>query len=322
MAEPDLSTDLGFLTLKNPVIAASGTFGYGLELLPFCPPEALGAVIPKGVSLAPWAGNPGPRACEASGGLINAIGLENMGIERFLTEALPPLKARGATVGVNVLGSEPEDYPRLAERIAGSGADFIELNISCPNLKKGGLSFGQDPNVAGSVIRESVAAAKGIPVVAKLPPLVSDMANLASISEKSGASAISLVNSVPALAVDLATKGPKLANVTGGLSGPPIKPLALRQVYVASGAVSIPVIGMGGIFTAEDALEFLLAGASAVQVGTATLADPRAPLRIIQGIGDYLRKTGESLRDILSQRLPKANSGLCSGPPPATKGTK
>jgi dihydroorotate dehydrogenase (NAD+) catalytic subunit len=309
MSEPDLRVDLGFLTLKNPVIAASGTFGYGLELLAFCPPEALGAVIPKGVSLAPWAGNPGPRACESQGGLINAIGLENMGIDRFLQEALPPLKARGATVGVNVLGAEARDYPRLCEMAAGSGADFVELNVSCPNLRRGGLPFGSDPATLGGIVRDSARAAGHVPVVPKLPPLVPDIAALAAVAEGNGARAISLINSVPAMAIDPGSRRPRLANVTGGLSGPPVKPLALRQVYLAASAVSIPVIGLGGILSAEDALEFFLAGAAAIQVGTATLQDPRAPLRILQGIRDRLSQGRESLSDFKAHSLAKGPGG-------------
>jgi dihydroorotate dehydrogenase (NAD+) catalytic subunit len=296
MPSPDLSVNLGFLTLKNPVIAASGTFGYGLELLNFCPPEALGAVIPKGVSLEPWPGNPGSRACESGGGLINAIGLENMGIERFLSEALPPLKARGATVGVNVLGRTQKDYELLCGKLQGSGADFIELNISCPNLgHAGGLSFAEDPRSAAILIKASVKAAGGLPVVAKLPPLVTDIALLAKIAEDAGALAVSLINSIPALAIDIKNRKPKIHNITGGLSGPPIKPLALRQVYLAAKNLSIPVIGIGGILTPEDALEFFLAGAQAIEVGTATLVDPRAPLLILEGIRDYLAETGEDL---------------------------
>jgi dihydroorotate dehydrogenase (NAD+) catalytic subunit len=313
VSEPNLEVDLGFLKLKNPVIAASGTFGYGLELLGFCPPEALGAVIPKGVSLEPWPGNPSPRACEASGGLINAIGLENMGVERFLKEALPPLKRRGAVVGVNVIGRTLEEYVLLSERIGGSEADFIELNISCPNLRhRGGLSFGADPEVAGALVEASVKAANGKPVVAKLPPLVSDMAELARTVEGSGASAVSLINSVPAMSIDIDMRRPRIKNTTGGLSGPPVKPLALRQVFVAANSVSIPTIGLGGILSAEDALEFFLAGAAAVQIGTATLQDPRAPILILEGIRAHLAKTGESLDGFKGSGVDFEGGSLCS----------
>ncbi|MDR2200387.1 MAG: dihydroorotate dehydrogenase [Deltaproteobacteria bacterium] len=298
MSLPDLKTDLGFVTLENPVMSASGTFGYGLELADFCPPEALGAVVPKGISLKPWPGNPLPRAAETAGGLLNAIGLENMGVERFLSEALPPLKARGARVGVNILGKTAEEYAELCRRLTDAPVDFIELNISCPNLHGGGgLSFGADPAAAGRLVALSREAAGKVPLVAKLPPLVSDIALLAKICEDNGCRALSLINSVPALAIDHRSGRPLLGNVTGGLSGPPVKPLALRQVFAAASAVKIPVIGLGGISTAADALEFFLAGAAAVQVGSATLADPRAPLSILEGVRDFLRERGENLED-------------------------
>jgi dihydroorotate dehydrogenase (NAD+) catalytic subunit len=291
-----MTVRIGPLILRNPVIAASGTFGYGLELRDFCPPERLGAVITKGVSPDPWPGNPQPRAAEGAGGLINAIGLENMGVDRYMAEALPALKATGATVGANILGRSPEDYALLAAKLADSDVDFLELNVSCPNLKGGGgLSFGADPELAMSITRECVAAARGKPVVVKLPPLVSDIALLARRCEEAGASALSLINSLPAMAIDIHARRPKIRNVTGGLSGPPIKPLALRQVCLCARAVRIPVIGMGGIFTAEDALEFILAGASAVQVGTAILRDPRSPIFILDGIEKHLWDIEEDL---------------------------
>jgi dihydroorotate dehydrogenase (NAD+) catalytic subunit len=293
---PDLKTTIGNLTLKNPVIAASGTFGYGLELKNFCPPEKLGAVITKGISLDPWPGNPGPRAAEVSGGLINAIGLENMGADEYVRLALPELKKTGATVGANILGGTPEDYAELAARLSDADTDFLEVNISCPNLKSGGgLSFGSDPELAKAITKACVKVANGKPVVVKLPPLVTDIALLARLVEEAGASALSLINSLPAMAIDLVTRKPKLKNVTGGLSGPPIKPLALRQVCLVANAVDIPVIGMGGIFTAEDALEFFLAGASAVEIGTATLRDPRAAMFILEGIEKYLWDIEEDL---------------------------
>jgi dihydroorotate dehydrogenase (NAD+) catalytic subunit len=293
---PDMTVKIGSLVLKNPVIAASGTFGYGLELKDFCPPERLGAVITKGVSPDPWPGNPQPRAAEGAGGLLNSIGLENMGVDRYISDALPALKATGAVVGANILGRSPSDYALLAAKLSDSEADFLELNISCPNLQGGGgLSFGADPELASSITRDVVKAAGKLPVVVKLPPLVSDMALLARKCEEAGASAISLINSLPAMAIDLHSRRPKLKNVTGGLSGPPIKPLALRQVCLCARAVSIPVIGMGGISTAEDALEFILAGASAVQVGTAILRDPRSPVFIIEGVAKHLWDVEEDL---------------------------
>ncbi|MDR2353150.1 MAG: dihydroorotate dehydrogenase [Deltaproteobacteria bacterium] len=293
---PDLSVSLGKLKLKNPVIAASGAFGYGLELLNFTPPEKLGAVIVKGLSLEPWKGNPGPRALEYVGGLMNAIGLENMGIIAFLNQALPELKKTGAIVGANILGRSPEDYALLAERLANSPIDFIEINVSCPNLKdNGGLSFGTNPELAAKITQKVTQKAPHLPVVVKLPPLVSDIRELAKKVEESGAAAISLINTLPGLTVDLERKKPRLKNVVGGLSGPPIKPLALRQVYFTSQVIKIPVLGLGGILNATDALEFILAGASAIQLGTAILQDPQSPLKILEGITDHLTRLKENL---------------------------
>lgn len=289
--EPNLSVQLGPLTLKNPVMTASGTCGYGLELARFCPPEALGAVVTKGVSLTPWSGNPGPRMAETAAGLINAIGLENMGVEAFIEEALPPLKATGATVVANILGHSVEEYARLAARLAHADVDLIEVNVSCPNVACGGLAIGADPASIFEVT-QAVRENCGKPFLVKLTPQVADVAAVARAAEAAGATGISLINTIPAMAVDLARRRPKLANITGGLSGPAVKPVALRQVWQAASAVKIPVVGLGGIATAEDALEFILVGATAVQVGTATLMDPRAPLNIINGIRDWMRQEG------------------------------
>ncbi|MDR1873095.1 MAG: dihydroorotate dehydrogenase [Deltaproteobacteria bacterium] len=284
---PNLTVQIGSLTLKNPLIAASGVYGYGLELADFCPPESLGAVILKGISLTPWPGNPLPRAVEAAGGLVNAIGLENMGVKAFLTKALPPLKARKAVVGANVIGRTLDDYAQLAQILAQSPVDFLELNISCPNLAQGGLSFGSDPDQAARLTADAVKKAGDKPVVVKLPPLVTDIALLAQKVIDAGATAISLINTVPALVINPRTRRAALGNVTGGLSGPPIKPLALRQVYLAAKAVKAPVIGLGGIFSALDAAEFIVAGATAVQIGTAILADPGSPLTILKDLFDF-----------------------------------
>jgi len=288
--EPDLTVRLGPLTLKNPVLTASGTFGYGLELRDFCPPEALGAVIVKGLSLSPWPGNPGPRMFEIPGGLMNSIGLENMGVEAFVTRALPPLLATGATVGVNILGRSPEEYGRLAARLAGTEAHFLEINVGCPNVAKGGAAFGSDPLVVDEICR--AVGETGKPFLVKLTPLVSDITAVARAAEGAGAAAVALINTLPGLAVDLARRRPRLGGGQGGLSGPAIKPLALRQVWLCAQALKIPVVGLGGITTAEDALEFILAGAEAVEVGTATLIDPRAPLVILKGLKDWLRREG------------------------------
>ena len=290
--KPDLTARLGPLTLKNPVLTASGTFGYGLELRDFCPPEALGAIIVKGLSLSPWPGNPGPRMLEIPGGLMNSIGLENMGVEAFVTRALPPLLASGATVGVNILGRSPEEYGRLAARLAGTKAHFLEVNVSCPNVAKGGAAFGSDPRAVDEISRAVREAGGGKPFLVKLTPLVSDITAVALAAEKAGAAAVALINTLPGLAVDLARRRPRLGGGQGGLSGPAIKPLALRQVWLCARALTIPVVGLGGIITAEDALEFILAGAEAVEVGTATLIDPRAPLTILEGIKDWMAREG------------------------------
>jgi len=290
---PNLTTRLGPLTLKNPVLAASGTFGYGLELRAFCPPERLGAVIVKGLSLEPWPGNPGPRTAEIPGGLMNSIGLENMGVEAFVTRALPPLLATGATVGVNILGRSPEEFGRLAARLAGTGAHFLEVNVSCPNVARGGAAFGSDPLAVEEIGRAVREMGGGLPFLIKLPPLVSDITAVARAAEAAGAAAVALINTLPGLVVDLARRRPALGGgLGGGLSGPAVKPLALRQVWLCAQALKIPVVGLGGITTAEDALEFILAGAAAVEVGTATLIDPRAPLTILEGLAAWLIKEG------------------------------
>ena len=291
---PDLTVQLGPLTLKNPVMTASGTCGYGLELKDFCPPEKLGAVVTKGVSLTPWAGNDTPRMAEAAAGLINAIGLENMGVEAFAQKALPALKAAGAVVGANILGHTAEEYGRLAARLAATDVDFLEVNVSCPNVACGGLAFGADPAMVGEVARAVRDNCGGKPFLVKLTPLASDIVAVARAAEAAGAAAISLINTIPALAVDLDRRQPKLANVVGGLSGPAVKPVALRQVWLCAQALKIPVVGLGGISTARDALEFILVGATAVQVGTAALIDPRAPMLIIKGIRDWMAREGLS----------------------------
>jgi dihydroorotate dehydrogenase (NAD+) catalytic subunit len=273
-------------------MTASGTCGYGLELAKFCPPERLGAVITKGVSENPWPGNQSPRMAETASGLINAIGLENMGVEAFVARALPPLKQRGATVGANILGHSPEEYAALAKRLAVADIDFIEVNVSCPNVARGGLAMGATPQGVAEVtaaVRENCGRK---PFIIKLTPQTTDIAAAALAAEKEGATAVSLINTIPAMAVDLERRRPVLANITGGLSGPAVKPVALRQVWLCASALSIPVVGLGGIFSARDALEFILVGASAVQVGTATLIDPRAPMRILEDIQHWMMQEG------------------------------
>jgi dihydroorotate dehydrogenase (NAD+) catalytic subunit len=285
-------------------MAASGTFGYGLELSELCPPDRLGAVIVKGLSLEPWPGNPLPRALETAGGLMNSIGLQNVGVEEFVSRGLPTLKAAGATVGVNVVGRTAEEYEAVVRRLADSEADFLELNVSCPNLSSpGGLSFGADPDAAARLTEACAAAAGDKPLMVKLPPLVSDAALLARRVESAGASAISLVNTLPGMVVDLLTLRPKLGRGFGGLSGPPLKPLALRQTHLCAKSVSIPVVGIGGILTAEDALEFVLVGAEAVQMGTAILIDPTSPLKVLTDMERLMADRGWSNLSALRGRL-------------------
>lgn len=298
--EPCLKVQLGPLELKNPVMTASGTCGYGLELKKFCPPEQLGAVVTKGISLAPWSGNASPRMAETVGGMLNAIGLENMGLEAFVGKALPDLKAAGATVVANILGHTLEEYGGLAARLAQSPVDLIEVNVSCPNVACGGLAFGSDPSAVAEVTRAVRENCGRVPLMIKLSPQASDVVAVARAAEAGGATAVSLINTIPGLAVDLDRRRPKLANIIGGLSGPSIKPVALKQVWQCAQALSIPVVGLGGIVSARDALEFILVGATAVQVGTATLVDPRAPINIISGIKQWMIKEG--LKDLAELR--------------------
>jgi dihydroorotate dehydrogenase (NAD+) catalytic subunit len=285
---PDLSVQLGPLRLKNPVMAASGTFGYGEEYADFVDVERLGAIVVKGISLHPRPGNPPPRLVETSAGMINAIGLENVGVESFLQTKLPYLSARGATVVVNIFGNVLEEYGELAARIDGTpGVAAIEINISCPNVKQGGMIFGTDPTMAAKVVR-AVRFATSLPLITKLTPNVTHIADIARAVVDAGSDMISCINTVAAMAVDVFTRRPKLANVVGGLSGPAVKPIALRCVYEVVRAVTCPVIGLGGIACAKDALEFLLLGARAVQVGTANFVNPRVTLDVLEGMERFL----------------------------------
>lgn len=288
-----IEIDLGRLKLKNPVMAASGTFGYGLEYVDICPPEMLGALVAKGISLKPKPGNPPPRIWETAAGMLNAIGLENVGVDRFIDEKLPPLVARGATVIANFFGSSVEEYVEVAQRLSKApGLAAIEANISCPNVgNKKGLYFGATPEMASEVTR-AVRNATDIFLIVKLTPQVRDIAEIALAVEEAGADAVSLINTIPAMAVDIKTKKPRLANVTGGLSGPAIHPVAVRMVWQAARAVRIPVIGIGGITCAADAIEFLIVGASAVQIGAGMFANPSLPLDVIKGMEDYMTEQG------------------------------
>jgi len=287
---PNLETKIGSLKLRNPILVASGTFGYGEEMAEFYDLSKLGAVVTKGISLKPRSGNPMPRTCEAPMGMINAIGLENVGLDVFIAEKLPFLREKNATVIVNVFGESIEEYVGIARRLdTTSGIDAIELNISCPNVKAGGMQFGTDADAAAE-LTEAVRRKCDLPIIVKLSPLVTDIANIAKMVEDAGADALSVINTVPAMAIDVKTRKPKLANVVGGLSGPAIKPIALRQVWQVYNAVKVPIIGMGGIMTTEDALEFMIAGASAVQIGTGTFVNPGCAVEIIEGLAAYAQE--------------------------------
>lgn len=283
-----LDVEIGTLKLKNPVITASGTFGYGIEFKDLLDLNRLGAIIVKGLSLRPAPGNPPPRIVETACGMLNAIGLENIGIEAFVADKLPALQTYAAPVIVNVYGTSVEEYAALAERIdAVSGIDGIEINISCPNVKAGGVAFGIDPVAARSVV-EAVRRRTKKTVIAKLSPNVTDVGAIAECAADGGADAVSLINTITGMAIDVKTRRPRLGNITGGLSGPAIKPVALRMVWEAARRVEIPVIGIGGITSATDALEFIIAGATAVEIGTANYINPGAAVDIIDGLYDYL----------------------------------
>lgn len=287
-SKPDLSVQIGPLRLQNPVLTASGTFGYGEEYADLVDLRRLGGIIVKGISLEARAGNMPPRTVETACGLLNSIGLQNVGVKGFITEKLPFLRRLSVPVIVNILGQNVEEYRKLAERLSVvGGVAALEVNISCPNVKRGGVVFGTDYKAAGRVTR-AVKAATGLPVIVKLSPNVTDIVSIARAVEEAGADAVSLINTLTGMAIDVESRRPRLHNVVGGLSGPAIKPVALRMVWAVAGAVKIPVIGCGGIMTAADALEFLIAGACAVQVGTANFVNPGATLEIISGIEAYL----------------------------------
>lgn len=290
----DLRVSLGRLSLRNPVMTASGTFGYAREFAQLVNLHRLGAVVVKGISLRPRPGNPPPRVVETACGMLNAIGLENVGLQGFLSGKMEFLRGINSRIIVNILGDSVEEYGLLAEKLTGvGGIDALEVNISCPNVKKGGVAFGTDPVMAAEVTR-TVCARTDLPVIVKLSPNVTDIAVMARAVEDGGADAVSLINTLIGMAVDINRRRPRLANIIGGLSGPAVKPVALRMVWQTARAVSIPVIGIGGIATAEDALEFLIAGASAIQVGTANFYQPGTSESIIDGLVDYLVSQGES----------------------------
>ncbi|UCD34487.1 MAG: dihydroorotate dehydrogenase [Nitrospiraceae bacterium] len=289
---PDLSVTIGRLTLKNPVMTASGTFGYGDEYAEFIDLNSIGAIVVKGLSLTPKAGNPPPRIIETPSGMLNAIGLQNIGIDAFVREKLPFLKTIKTPVIVNFFGDSIEEYVQAAERLSGvSGIHALEMNISCPNKQAGWSIFGTDPDVTFNVVSE-VRKATDMTLIVKLSPNVTDISLMARAAEAAGADALSVINTLTGMAVDIRTRRPKLANITGGLSGPAIRPVAVRMVWECYRAVRIPIIGMGGITTAEDAIEFILAGASAVAVGTGNFISPVTAATVAEGIGAFMKDEG------------------------------
>ena len=299
----DLSVDLGKFRLKNPVMTASGTFGYGFEYNQYYDISRLGAVVVKGIRMTPSHGNPTPRVVEVTGGMLNAIGLQGPGVEKFLHDEhyMPFLRKTGASVIVNIWGTTVAEYAEVASRLDAEreGITALEINISCPNVKAGGAAFGTDVKLASEVIT-AVRRATTLPLITKLSPNVTKISDFARTAEDCGSDAVSLINTLSAMAIDIETRRPVLANKTGGFSGPAVKPVAVKMVYDTAKAVRIPVIGMGGIMNANDAIEFFLAGASAVAVGTANFVDPFAPLKVIDGINDYLDRHGfKSVREIV-----------------------
>ncbi|MGD8880320.1 MAG: dihydroorotate dehydrogenase [Desulfobacterales bacterium] len=298
--KPDLKVNLGAIELQNPVMTASGTFGYAREFEEFVDLNRLGAIIVKGLSLEPTKGNPPPRIVETPCGMLNAIGLENVGIDVFVKEKLPFLQTLFPPIFVNIYGTSIEEYAELAARVDELEAiSGVEVNISCPNVKAGGIAFGADPNSAFNVVK-AVRKKTSKQLIVKLSPNVTDITIIARSAEEAGADSLSLINTITGMAIDIETRRPKIANITGGLSGPAIKPVALRMVWQVAQAVKVPVIGIGGIMTAIDALEFFIAGATAVQIGTANFVNPHATLDIIDGIEKFLaQKKTDRIADIV-----------------------
>src|SRR4030043_252728 len=288
----NLEVCIGKLKLKNPVMTASGTFGYGEEYAEFVDLNRLGAVVVKGLSLNPMEGNPSPRICETPCGMLNAIGLQNVGLKDFLKKKLPYLRRFSTPVIVNVLANTIQGYVSLSNALDDSGVDGIELNVSCPNVKKGGITFGTDKKTLSRLISKVRQSVKKAVLITKLSPHVSNIQDFAKVAEDSGSEAISMINTIQGMAIDIETRRPRLSNITGGLSGPAIKPVAVRMIWESYNTVKIPIIGMGGITDARDAMEFMLAGATAVAVGTANFINPHVAGNIITGIEDYLKRKG------------------------------
>ena len=295
----DLRVNLAGVELKNPVMTASGTFGSGEEFSEFTDLNSLGAVVTKGVASVPWEGNPTPRVAEVYGGRLNAVGLQNPGIDLFMKRDIPFLTQYDTKIIVNVCGKSAADYCEVVERLGDTPVDMLEINISCPNVKEGGIAFGQDPKAVEMITRE-VKKYANQPVIMKLSPNVTDIAEMARAAQAGGADVLSLINTITGMKIDIHKKQFVLANKTGGMSGPAIHPVAVRMVYEVSQAVSLPIIGMGGIMTAEDAIEMMLAGATAVSVGTANFRNPGVTMEILQGMKDYLEDQGiEKIKDLV-----------------------
>lgn len=285
----NLSVDIAGVTMKNPVTTGSGTFGSGEEFSEFVDLSKLGAVTTKGVANVPWPGNPTPRVAEVYGGMLNAIGLQNPGIDVFVERDVPYLKKAGATIIVNVCGKSEKDYVEVIERLSDEPVDLLEINVSCPNVKEGGIAFGQDPKALYEITKAVKAKAKQ-PIIMKLSPNVTDITEMAKAAVDAGSDALSLINTLTGMKIDIERRDFVLANKTGGMSGPAIKPVAVRMVYQVANAVDVPIIGMGGIATAEDALEFIMAGATAVSVGTANFINPATTLEVVDGIKAYMER--------------------------------
>ena len=291
MSDIKTSVNLCGVELKNPVMVASGTFGSGEEYSEFVDLKRLGAVVTKGVANIPWPGNPTPRVAEVYGGMLNAVGLQNPGIDVFCNRDIPFLKNYDTKIIVNVCGKSTADYLEVVERLADEPIDMMEINISCPNVKEGGIAFGQDPKLVEQITSDIKKIAKQ-PVIMKLSPNVTDITEMARAAEAGGADCLSLINTLTGMKIDIDRRTFVLANKTGGMSGPAIHPIAVRMVYQTAQAVKLPLIGMGGIATAEDAIEMILAGATAVSVGTANFVDPRTTIKVVEGIESYMRKYG------------------------------
>ncbi len=285
----NMSVNIAGVEWKNPVTVASGTFGSGAEYSEFTDLNKLGAVTTKGVANVPWAGNPTPRVAEVYGGMLNAVGLQNPGIELFCKRDIPFLKQYDTKIIVNVCGHSTEEYVEVVKRLANEPVDLLEINISCPNVKEGGIAFGQDPKAVEAITREMKKYAKQ-PIIMKLSPNVTDITEMARAAEAGGADALSLINTITGMKIDVNRRKFVLANKTGGMSGPAIHPVAVRMVYQTAQAVNIPIIGMGGIMTAEDAIEMILAGATAISVGTANFVNPGVTMGIVDGIEEYMKK--------------------------------